>query len=65
MIMKFIRIYFFATLFNIILFFILSSFSVGNYSDGIILIVGFILTLQNSFIISLLFYLIDLTKTKI
>lgn len=59
---KYFRIFLAAIIVNIILFFLLGSLGMTNYMDGLVMMIGLIITIQNSFIISLLVYLIDLVR---
>lgn len=59
---KYFGIFLIPVIINITLYFILGSFGMANYLDGLILMIGIILTLQLSFIICLLVYLVELLK---
>jgi hypothetical protein len=61
---KYISIFFLSILCTIILFLILGSSGMMDVTDGFVMLIGIILTIQSSFIAALLFYVIDLVKKQ-
>ena len=59
---KYFRIFLAAIIVNVILFFLLASLGMMSYMDGLVMMIGLVITIHNSFIISLLVYLIDLVR---
>jgi hypothetical protein len=62
---KYISIFFLMILCTIILFFIIGALGMFG-TDGIVMVIsiGLIFTIQSSFVIALLFYVIDLLKKQ-
>lgn len=59
---KYFLIFLAAIIVNVILFFLLGSLGMMSYMDGLVMMIGLVITIQNSFIISLLVYLLDLVR---
>lgn len=61
---RYISIFILTASASILLFFLLGMVGMSDYLDGIMMAVGLVLSLQLSFIICLLFYLIEMFKKK-
>lgn len=61
---RYISIFILTASASILLFFLLLMTGIGDYLDGMMMAVGLVLSLQLSFIICLLFYLIEMFKKK-
>ncbi|RTQ86934.1 hypothetical protein [Lysinibacillus telephonicus] len=62
---KYVSIFFLTIIISIFLFFLFANFISGEGDEGLIVVIGIINVVLTSFLISLIYYLIDLIKKNI
>ena len=62
---KYVSIFFLTIIISIFLFFLFANFISGEGDEGLIVVIGITNVVLTSFLISLIYYLIDLIKKNI